>query len=457
GFPRRPTRPAARRPAPARARVAAGPRSAEPRRGLPHDPRHRAHLVAEAAGLRRARLPRRGGVHGPRQLGHRPGGWLAVRLHAAHRDPDVEPHGRAPPGARLEARHRHRPRPGAGVPRPLLAAHGARALAAVRGRDRRLRPRRGDRLGDRAQPAVRDPAAVGGGDHRARRAARALAAEQGVPAHRGARDRPGGDDRRLLPVRDHPLAPRRGRGRARLHPHPRHPPEFRDALRRDGDPRRHGDAAQPLPALVHRADAQVRGERERQARGGALRLRRLDDRAHLRALHQLGDPHRRGRHLPHHRQHAGRRDPGRLPAPHPVARRGRERHVRPGAAGLGAELHAHRHPGRADRDGGVPQHPAPRVAPAPHHPRDRDRAGGDHGRGLRRERDGEAARVQPGGAQSAAVVRRLPARALHVGQGEDGRVREPGVAQGAGVHGRRRDRRAQRLAAGADRARGARL
>ena len=61
----------------------------------------------------------------------------------------------------LQARHRHRPRPRPGLPRPLLAAGELRALGAVRDRDRRLRPRRGDRLRHRAQPAVRHPAGAG--------------------------------------------------------------------------------------------------------------------------------------------------------------------------------------------------------------------------------------------------------------------------------------------------------
>jgi manganese transport protein len=75
----------------------------------------------------------------------------------------------------------------------------------------------------------------------------------------------------------------------------------REALHRDRHPRRHRHAAQPLSALVHRADAQVRRERRRQARGGALRLRRFDDRALVRPVHQRGHPHRRRRELPHQR------------------------------------------------------------------------------------------------------------------------------------------------------------
>ena len=91
-----------------------------------------------------------------------------------------------------QARHRDRARPGAGLPRPLLAPGELRALGALRDRHRRLRPGRGDRLGDRAEPAVRHPADLGRLPHRARRAADPAAAEQGLPLPRGARDRAGG-------------------------------------------------------------------------------------------------------------------------------------------------------------------------------------------------------------------------------------------------------------------------
>ncbi len=182
--------------------VAPAPAHPEPRRGLSHHPGRPGQLVAQGAGVRRSRLSGRGRLHGPRQLGHRPRRRRAVRLHAAERDPDLEPDGDPAPGARGQARHRDRARPGAGVPRPLLAAGIVRPLDPLRNRDRRLRPGRGDRLGDRAQPAVRHPAGLGRRDHGARRAAGALPPEQGLPAARGARHRADRHDRRLLPVRD---------------------------------------------------------------------------------------------------------------------------------------------------------------------------------------------------------------------------------------------------------------
>ena len=50
--------------------------------------------------------------------------------------------------------------------------------------------------------------------------------------------------------------------------------------------------------------------------------------------------------------------------------------VRGRAARLGAERDPDRHAGRPDRDGRLPQHPAPPVAAAADHAADRDRAGG---------------------------------------------------------------------------------
>ena len=76
--------------------------------------------------------------------------------------------------------------------------------------------------------------------------------------------------------------------------------ESGDALHRDRHPRRDGDAAQPLSALVDRADAAIRPDAGGQARGGALRVRRLHDRALVRAVHQRGDSDRRRGNVPPH-------------------------------------------------------------------------------------------------------------------------------------------------------------
>ena len=67
---------------------------------------------------------------------------------------DLQPDGDPAAGTRLEARHRHRTRSRAGVPRPLLEARRRSALDRVRDRHRRVRSGRGHRLGHRAQSAV---------------------------------------------------------------------------------------------------------------------------------------------------------------------------------------------------------------------------------------------------------------------------------------------------------------
>ena len=75
---------------------------------------------------------------------------------------------------RAAPRDRQRPRSRPGLPRSLLAPDHDRAVAAVRGRDRRVRSGRSDRLGHCAQPAVRPAADLGRVPDVARRAARAL-------------------------------------------------------------------------------------------------------------------------------------------------------------------------------------------------------------------------------------------------------------------------------------------
>ena len=179
--------------------MALSPHASEPAGVVPHDPcAEGSLLLAQGAGLCRAGLHGGGGVHGPGQLGHRPRRRSALRVHPAQRHPALQPDGDSAPGAGAQAGHRHRQRSGAGLPRPLLAAGQLRALGAVRDRHRRLRPGRGDRLGHRAQPAVRHSAGLGRVPHRVRRAADSAAPEQGLPLPRGAGHHPGGDDRRLL-------------------------------------------------------------------------------------------------------------------------------------------------------------------------------------------------------------------------------------------------------------------
>ena len=70
-------------------------------------------------------------------------------------------------------------------------------------------------------------------------------------------------DRRIVRRRDLAGAPGSRRAGARLHSAHRDPEQPRDALHRHRHPRRDGDAAQPLSALVHRPDAQISATRRR--------------------------------------------------------------------------------------------------------------------------------------------------------------------------------------------------
>ena len=108
--------------------------------------------------LRRARLHGLRRLHGPRQLGDRPRWRRLVRIYAALHHHAVEPDGDPPAGARRAARDRHRPRPRTGLPRQLFASRQPCPLRRLRARHHRLRPRRGDRHGDRAAAALRNPA-----------------------------------------------------------------------------------------------------------------------------------------------------------------------------------------------------------------------------------------------------------------------------------------------------------
>ena len=105
--------------------------------------------------------------------------------------------GDVPAGSPRAPRHRHRARPGSGLPRARAAALGHPAVAALRNRDLRDRPRRGDRHGDRAEAAVRPAADARRAGHGVRRPARALAAAARLPPARGVRDRAHRDRRRL--------------------------------------------------------------------------------------------------------------------------------------------------------------------------------------------------------------------------------------------------------------------
>ena len=92
-----------------------------------------------------------------------------------------------------------------------------------------------------------------------------------------------------------------------------------DALHRDRHSRRHRDAAQSLPALLHRADPERAARRRLQARGDPLRHPRFHGGAAVRLLHQRGHPDSGGGHLPRHGSPGRGRHRRRLPAADPAA------------------------------------------------------------------------------------------------------------------------------------------
>ena len=167
-------------------RLASSARAALAGRGVRQhlDPPNRV-VLAQTDGVPRARLPGRRRLHGSRQLGDLARGRLQVRLHAADRRAAVEPDGDPAAGVVRAARHRRRPRLGAGLPRRISPRGVMAALGAGRDRDLRHRPCRGDRHRDRAQPAVRHSARDRRADHRARRVRHSLAAEPRLPLDRG--------------------------------------------------------------------------------------------------------------------------------------------------------------------------------------------------------------------------------------------------------------------------------
>ncbi len=154
--------------------------------------------------------------------------------------------------------HRQRARPRAGLPRQLLAARDLVPVGAGRDRHRRHRSRRGDRRRHRAQPAVR-PAAAGGVCITALDVLIVLYLQQHGSATskalvRAAHPR----HRRRFAIELVLSQPATRRGASRVHPDHRDRAQSRDAVHRDRHPRRHRHAAQPVPALVDRADAEVR-------------------------------------------------------------------------------------------------------------------------------------------------------------------------------------------------------
>ena len=174
---------------------------------------------------------------------------------------DLQHHGDHAAGAVRAARHRLGPRPGAGLPRRLSALGRLSAVARRRDRHHRHRHRRGDRHGHRPQPAVRHPAGDRRAADRARRVPDPLSAAAGLSLSRGADHHAARRHRRLLCRPDRARQPGMGTADPRLRADHRDRAQSRDAVPGHGHHRRHGDAAQPLPALGHRADARLRQHR----------------------------------------------------------------------------------------------------------------------------------------------------------------------------------------------------
>ncbi|CAA9210472.1 MAG: Manganese transport protein MntH, partial [uncultured Acetobacteraceae bacterium] len=413
----------------ARDRPAGGePPGDPPERGRPE----RRGVAAAAARLRRAGLPRGGGLHGPGELGHRARRRFGLRVHAAFRRARFVLDGHAVAGPLRAHRHRDGARLGAALPRALPAAGQRRPLGLGGGRHLRHRPRRADRHGHRAATPVRRSLAARRGADRARRPADPLAPEpRGAVA--GGADR--GNDLpgvRLLRRAARHGAACVGGGVRGLRALGEHRDERDAALHRHRHPRRHGDAAQPLPAHRRGAVPRLRHGFAGQARGDPLRHHRQHGGAVARAAGELRHPHHGRGGVPRRRPDGGRGDRRRLRVAVAHGRQRRRRDaLRRGAARLRPERHRHRHARRAGGDGGLPQlAPATGVAAAGHAARG-DRAGDRGDLALRRERHLAVADPEPSGPVAAIALRGGAADAGRFGPEEVRRADGAALAVGA--------------------------
>ena len=193
------------------------PPAALARRGVRHHRHQAVRLVlAQAHVVPRARLSGRGRLHGPRQLGDFARRRLEVRLRAADRRAAFQSDGDPAAGLVRAARHRRRPRSGAGLPRRVSPRGVVAALGAHRNRDLRHGPCRGDRHGDRAQSVVRHSARNRRADHCARRVPDSVDAESRLPLDRGFHRHLDGRDCDLLHRPDRDGRSRMGRRDPRL-------------------------------------------------------------------------------------------------------------------------------------------------------------------------------------------------------------------------------------------------
>ena len=239
-------------------RLAPGEGRSATLRRAPHHQHQRRHQRAAARRIPWAGLSGGGGLHGPRQLGDLARRRLQVRLHAAGRRPHLQHHGHRSPGLVRAPGYRVGARSRPGLPRRLPALGRLSAVGGGRDRHHRHRYRRGDRHGHRPQPAVRHPARDRRGADRARRVPHPLPAAHGLSLSRGADHYAARRHRRLLRHPDRARQPGVGTADPRLCADHRDRAQSRHALPCHGHHRRHGDAAQPLPALGHRADPRLR-------------------------------------------------------------------------------------------------------------------------------------------------------------------------------------------------------
>ena len=236
---------------------------------------HRGHsagpaLRQEINALCRPRPAGLGGLHGPGQLGNRHRGRFEIRLRPVVRRAAGQPGGDAAADLVRATRADHAKRPGARLPRALLASRQPLPVARRGTGNRCLRLGRSTRQCAGVAFVVRRVDPCRHRHHGVRHGAGARFARGRIPSCRSHRAGPGADHCQLFRSRAGDVATqlaRRGHG-------PRAQPGAVAATRRavfgHWHRRRHRHAAQPVPALVDRADPARRRHRCRPARSSAL-------------------------------------------------------------------------------------------------------------------------------------------------------------------------------------------
>ena len=233
--------------------------------------RERADLAARDR-LCRSRLSGRRRLYGPRQLGDLARRRLQLRLHAAGRRAGLQHHGDRAAVALRAARHRHRaatwPRPAAmPFPRRLPGALWLLAEIAIIATD--IAEVIGTAIGLNLIFGI--PLELGVLITALDVFIILYLQKLGLPLGRGVDHHAARRDRALL---RHPDRARRsglGSGHPRLRADHRDRHQSADALSGARHSRRHGDAAQPLPAFRHRADPRLWPQPAGEARGVELR------------------------------------------------------------------------------------------------------------------------------------------------------------------------------------------